>query len=104
MTVMNQLYASKKLTLGFRTVEERENFRTQLYKVKQTQDTYLAALDCQEERLVLKCRLSKVDPDSLNEATIELWLEKPKKPTFTILSSEELPQVKTEETDGASSG
>lgn len=64
MPILNQLYAGKKITLQFTSVEDRESFRQALYKIKKTQDDALTAV-LDEKKQILHCeqKESWVDPN-----------------------------------------
>jgi len=87
MPVLNQLYAGKKITLEFDSAEARENFRTDLYKIKRTQDAAIEAIEDEFKPKVLKCILS---PLFANKAEMKIWLEDKKPSEFKILLVEDV--------------
>lgn len=88
MSVLNQLYAQRKVTLRFESEKDREDFRQSLYKLKRIQD--LAAFNVLDEaKQTLRCvfagSLVKEDCYAI------FWLENKKEISFEIISVEENP-------------
>lgn len=49
--ILNQVYAGKKLTLEFASVEDRETFRVKLYKLKGKEDELVRVMEEQIKTL-----------------------------------------------------
>jgi hypothetical protein len=87
--ILKEVYAGKKLTLGFETKQARENFRVALYKAKSPEDKVLTDI-LNEERQTL--RFEKLDPEVMGvvQYKAKIWLEnKPSEPAdFEVLDIE----------------
>jgi hypothetical protein len=83
------LYAGKKITLGFNSVEERENFRTLIYKKKAKQDIAIEAV-LDEPKQTLKCKFVTTNMNNvIHDYILTFWVEEKKPVTYSIISIEE---------------
>jgi hypothetical protein len=92
--ILKEVYAGKKITLGFESKAARENFRVALYKAKSPEDKVLTdILDVEKQTL----RFEKIDdmdtlsdPDhAVRNFKAKIWLEnKPSEPDFEVLDIE----------------
>lgn len=94
LPILNKLYAGKKITLEFGSMNERESFRQRLYKIKKIQDEALVAL-LDERKLVLRSDMLPVTEERNGELeTIAYrsvyWMEAQKELNFSIISVEEI--------------